>query len=76
MQISNGDPNGDTGGALMTYDKYGYYYDDYDDYYDDERPRRRATGKDDIEPRMSKMMKVLTIVAASIFVMMWRSCRR
>ena len=37
MQIYNGDSNGDTGGALMAYNKYGYYYDDYDDYVRNKR---------------------------------------
>lgn len=56
---------------LKSASQYDVDYDEYDDYYDDERPRnRRASGKDDIEPRMSKMMKILTIVAASIFIIL------
>ena len=56
---------------LKNASQYDVDYDEYDDYYDDERPRnRRISGKDDIEPKMSKMMKILTIVAASIFVIL------
>ena len=49
------------------------YSDDYDDEYDDEeyereRRRRAAKKKNEIDPRMAKVMKIMTIVAAVVFV--------
>ena len=44
-------------------------YDDYDDYYDDDEKGRRADKKNsDIDPKMSKVMKILLIVASVLFV--------
>ena len=44
-------------------------YDDYDDYYDDDEKGRRAGKKNsDIDPKMSKVMKILLIVASVLFV--------
>ncbi len=44
-------------------------YDDYDDYYDDDEKERRAGKKNsDIDPKMSKVMKILLIVASVLFV--------
>ena len=44
-------------------------YDDYDDYYDeDEKERRAGKKKSDIDPKMSKVMKILLIVASVLFV--------
>jgi len=48
------------------------YSDDYDEEYDDEeyeRERRRRTAKKkEVDPRMAKIMKIMTIVAAVVFV--------
>jgi len=46
------------------------YNDDYEDEYYDEKGKRRGSSRDeeDVEPGMSKLLKVLTIVAAVIFV--------
>ena len=52
----------------MDYDDY----DDYDEYYGEGsyRSRRKSGNEDrDIDPKMSKLMKILSIVAASIFVL-------
>ena len=44
-------------------------YEDYDDYYDeDEKERRAGKKKSDIDPKMSKVMKILLIVASVLFV--------
>lgn len=43
------------------------YDEEYDDYYDDENHRSRRK-KSDIDPKMSKVMKILMIVASVIFV--------
>ncbi len=44
-------------------------YDDYDDYYDDDEKERRTGKKNsDIDPKMSKVMKILLIVASVLFV--------
>ena len=44
-------------------------YDDHDDYYDDDEKGRRASKKNsDIDPKMSKVMKILLIVASVLFV--------
>ena len=44
-------------------------YDDYDDYYDDDEKGRRAGKKNsDIDPKMSKVMKILLNVASVLFV--------
>lgn len=51
----------------------GYGDDDYDDYYDEDerrRKKREAKGqKSEIDPKMTKVMKTLTIVAAVVFVL-------
>lgn len=49
------------------------YSEDYDDEYDDEeyereRRRKAAKKKNEIDPRMAKIMKIMTIVAAVVFV--------
>ena len=48
------------------------YNDDYDEEYDDEEyereKRRRAAKKKEVDPRMAKIMKIMTIVAAVVFV--------
>ena len=48
------------------------YSDDYDEEYDDEEHererRRRAAKKKEVDPRMAKIMKIMTIVAAVVFV--------
>ena len=49
------------------------YSEDYDDEYDDEeyereRRRKSAKKKNEIDPRMAKIMKIMTIVAAVVFV--------
>lgn len=42
---------------------------DYDDYYDEDEKGRRAGKKNsDIDPKMSKVMKILLIVASVLFV--------
>ena len=52
------------GGAAFDSD-----YDDYDDYYDDDEKGRKADKKNsDIDPKMSKIMKILLIVASVLFV--------
>lgn len=43
------------------------YGDEYDDYYDDER-RGGDKRKSDIDPKMTKVMKILLIVATVLFV--------
>ena len=48
------------------------YGDDYDEEYDEDeyesRRRRRAEKKKEIDPKMAKIMKIMTIVAAVVFV--------
>ncbi len=48
------------------------YSDDYDEEYDDDeyerRRRRRAEKKKEIDPKMARIMKIMTIVAAVVFV--------
>ena len=48
------------------------YNDDYDEEYDDDEyereRRRRAAKKKEVDPRMAKIMKIMTIVAAVVFV--------
>ena len=45
-------------------------YDDYDEYYGGAKySGRRNTDSKDIDPKMSKLMKILAIVAACIFVL-------
>ena len=49
------------------------YGDDYDEEYDDEeyereRRRKAAKKKNEVDPRMAKVMKVMTIVASIVFV--------
>lgn len=49
-------------------------YDDYDDYYDDDAKGRKAGKKNsELDPKMSKVMKILLIVASVLFVgvMVW-----
>lgn len=51
--------------------RYTSAYDDdeYDDYYDEEPVRERKNGKkSEVDPKMAKIMKILTIVAAAIFI--------
>lgn len=50
-----------------------YDDDDYDDDYDDEereerRVRRREAKKSEIDPKLAKIMKILTIIVAVIFI--------
>lgn len=45
-----------------------YSYDDDDDDYDERRARRREANKKDIDPKMAKIMKILTIVVSVIFI--------
>lgn len=48
-------------------DEYGY--DDDDDDYEERRARRqKAAGKKEIDPKMAKIMKILTIVVTVIFI--------
>ncbi len=48
------------------------YGDDYDEEYDEDeyesRRRRRAEKKKEIDPKMARIMKIMTIVAAVVFV--------
>ena len=46
------------------------YDDDYDDYYDEDDRERRSSGKknSDIDPKMSKVMKIMLIVASILFI--------
>lgn len=45
------------------------YDDDYDDYYDDEKGRRSSGKKgSDIDPKMSKVMKIMLIIASVLFI--------
>ncbi len=44
------------------------YDDDDDDDYDERRARRRDANKKEIDPKMAKIMKILTIVVSVIFV--------
>lgn len=48
------------------------YNDDYDEEYDEEEyereRRRRAAKKKEVDPKMAKIMKIMTIVAAVVFV--------
>lgn len=45
------------------------YDDDYDDYYDEPRRERKTNDKkSDVDPKVAKLMKILTIVAAVIFM--------
>lgn len=48
------------------------YSDDYDEDYDEDEyereRRRRAAKKKEVDPRMAKIMKIMTIVAAVVFV--------
>ncbi|MBQ2986894.1 MAG: Stk1 family PASTA domain-containing Ser/Thr kinase [Tyzzerella sp.] len=50
------------------------YDDDYDEYYDeDEKSRKTGKKNSDIDPKMSKVMKILLIIASVLFVgvMVW-----
>ena len=55
--------------------KFSSRYDDedYDDYYDEDERRKRKrqenAKKGEIDPKMTKVMKTLTIVAAVVFVL-------
>ena len=46
------------------------YDDDYDDDYDEDGRERRSSGKknSDIDPKMSKVMKIMLIVASILFI--------
>ena len=44
------------------------YDDDDDDDYEERRARRRNANKKEIDPKMAKIMKILTIVVSVIFV--------
>ena len=53
--------------------EYDEEYEDDDDYYDDDydrKPSKKRKGSDDVNPRMNKVMKILTIVVAVIVVFM------
>ena len=45
-----------------------YSYDDDDDYEERRRRRKEAAGKKEIDPKMAKIMKILTIVVTVIFI--------
>lgn len=49
-------------------DEYGDDYDDDDDYEERRARRQEASGKKEIDPKMAKIMKILTIVVAVICV--------
>ncbi len=50
------------------YDEYGSDYDyDDDDEYEARRARRREENKKDIDPKVAKIMKILTWVVVAIF---------
>lgn len=49
-------------------DDYSYDDDDDDDDYDERRARRREANKKEIDPKMAKIMKILTIVVSIIFI--------
>ena len=48
-------------------------YDDYDEYYDEDEKDRKGKKNSDIDPKMSKVMKILLIIASVLFVgvMVW-----
>jgi len=45
-----------------------YDYDDDDDYEERRARRKKAAGKKEIDPKMAKIMKILTIVVTVIFI--------
>lgn len=49
-------------------DEDDYSYDDDDDDYEERRARRKDTNKKEIDPKMAKIMKILTIVVSVIFI--------
>lgn len=49
-------------------DDYSYDDDEEDDDYDERRARRREANKKEIDPKMAKIMKILTIVVSIIFI--------
>lgn len=49
-------------------DDYSYDDDDDDDDYDERRAHRREANKKEIDPKMAKIMKILTIVVSIIFI--------
>jgi len=49
-------------------DDYSYDDDDDDDDYEERRARRRNSNKKEIDPKMAKIMKILTIVVSVIFI--------
>ncbi len=53
------------------YDDYDHddYDDDYDDYNDyKKRKRKKRSNNEEVNPRMNKIMKILTIVVAAIII--------
>ncbi len=49
-------------------DEDAYSYDDDDDDYEERRARRKEANKKEIDPKMAKIMKILTIVVSVIFI--------
>lgn len=49
-------------------EEYSYDEDDDDDDYEERRARRRDANKKEIDPKMAKIMKILTIVVSVIFI--------
>lgn len=49
-------------------DEDDYSYDDDDDDYEERRARRKDANKKEIDPKMAKIMKILTIVVSVIFI--------
>ena len=49
-------------------EEYPYDDDDDDDDYEERRARRKDANKKEIDPKMAKIMKILTIVVSVIFV--------
>lgn len=47
------------------------YDEEYDDEYDREKRRREEKRKSEMDPRMAKIMKIMTIVAAVVLVFMF-----
>ena len=49
-------------------DSYSDLYDEEDDGYAERRARRRATKKKEIDPKMVKIMRIMTVVVSVIFI--------
>ena len=49
-------------------EEYSYDEDDDDDDYEERHARRRDANKKEIDPKMAKIMKILTIVVSVIFI--------